>query len=409
MLEFEVSEHSISVATKIPDCGEKWFKAMSLNSSFSKEFFKPEYQGDNLSKGVPRSHMLEYFDKMLRVIQRYFTCEGRFNMVYQYHIILLLHFTGKESMNLPFYLFRSIGKMSDRVQAKSKQVDTSVFHSGLIKMLVLEELKKTNTDWETFLAASYFQLDIAPTPQSKRQTPTPVEKTVHSDSSKKRRMTRSDKYFQATDKAEEGGPSQPPDREVSPVEEPTPMEIPSSKARSLKGKKLVFSPSVAAETVKSRRPFTRSTTKQHVPMEDGTTETSAQQKDKVQFSKKPMEVIDINTPPHESNPTFKRLRRQLKDAKTEIDKLKKEDLESRIKLKDMLDLYEETIDKARFMAKRSFPLHRKLKNVYKQKRACQAEIRKLKAELQPFKEKVEKRNLDMLAKVATRRSTRTKR
>jgi len=34
--------------------------------------------------------------------------------------------------------------MSDRVQAKSKKVDTSVFHSDLIKMLVLEELKKTN-------------------------------------------------------------------------------------------------------------------------------------------------------------------------------------------------------------------------------------------------------------------------
>jgi hypothetical protein len=86
----------------------------------------------------------------------------------------------------------------------------------------------------------------------------------------------------------------------------------------------------------------------------------------------------------------------------------KEDLETRIKLKDMLDLYEETIDKARYMAKRSLPIHRKLKNVYKQKRACQAEIRKLKAELHPFKEKVAKRNLDMLAKVATRRSTKTK-
>jgi hypothetical protein len=47
----------------------------------------------------------------------------------------------------------------------------------------------------------------------------------------------------------------------------------------------------------------------------------------------------------------------------------------------MLDLYDETIYKARFMAKRSLPLHRKLKNVYKQKRAYQAEIKKLKAEL----------------------------
>jgi hypothetical protein len=42
MLEFEVSELSISVATNIPNTGEKWFKAMSLNASFSKEFLKPE-------------------------------------------------------------------------------------------------------------------------------------------------------------------------------------------------------------------------------------------------------------------------------------------------------------------------------------------------------------------------------
>jgi hypothetical protein len=107
-------------ATEIPNTGERWFKAMTLNAAFSKEFLKPEYQGDNLSKGVPINHMLEGFDKMLKVIQRYFTCEGRFNMIYQYHIRILLHFTGKDAMNLPFYLFRSIGKMSDRVQAKSK-------------------------------------------------------------------------------------------------------------------------------------------------------------------------------------------------------------------------------------------------------------------------------------------------
>jgi hypothetical protein len=105
-----------------------------------------------------------------------------------------------------------------------------------------------------------------------------------------------------------------------------------------------------------------------------------------------MEVIDINTPLHEGNPTFKRLRRQLKDAKYEIDKLKKEQLDSRIKMKEMLDLYEDTIDKSWFMAKRSFPLHMQLKNVYGQKRTCQAKIKKLKAELHLLREEVEKRN-----------------
>jgi hypothetical protein len=275
-LEFEVSEQSISTATEIPVHGESWFKAMTLNSAFSKEFLKPEYQEDNLSKGVPRNHMLEYFDKMLRVIQRYFTCEGRFNMVYQYHIRLLMHFTGKEPLNLPFYLFRSLGKMSDRVQAKSKQVDTSVFHSGLIKMLVLEELKKTNTDWDAFLVASGFQPDVVHTPQSKRQTPISVENTVHSESSKKRKMAKKDKSSQSTDKISEG-PSQPLDEETSHVAEPSPMETSSSKARSLKGKKLVFSPPVVAEVVKPRRPFTRSTTKQHVSVEEGASRAPSQQ------------------------------------------------------------------------------------------------------------------------------------
>jgi hypothetical protein len=45
-------------------------------------------------------------------------------------------------MNIPYYLLRSVGKMEDRVQAKSKDVDSSLFHSELIRMLVSEELGK---------------------------------------------------------------------------------------------------------------------------------------------------------------------------------------------------------------------------------------------------------------------------
>jgi hypothetical protein len=63
----------------------------------------------------------------------------------------------------------------------------------------------------------------------------------------------------------------------------------------------------------------------------------------------------------------------------ENEKLKKENMEAQIKLKDMLDLYEKTIDKAIYLTKRSLPLHRQLKNVYKQRRDCQVEIRRLKA------------------------------
>jgi hypothetical protein len=134
----EVSEVTIAADTEIPNTGERWVKSMTLNVAFTKDFLKPDHQKDNLSKGVPKSHLVEGFEKMLKVIQRYFTCEGRFKMIYQYHIRLLLHFTGKDLMNIPFYMFRSMRKMVDKVQAKSKVVETSVFHSGLIKMLVME-------------------------------------------------------------------------------------------------------------------------------------------------------------------------------------------------------------------------------------------------------------------------------
>jgi hypothetical protein len=129
-LSWRYLKATIAVATEIPNTGERWFKYMILNASFSKDFLKPNYQKENLSKGVPRSHLVEGFDKMLKIIQRYFTCEGRFNMIYQYHIRLLLHFTGKDLMNIPYYLFRSMGKMDDRVQAKSKAVTLVFFTLG---------------------------------------------------------------------------------------------------------------------------------------------------------------------------------------------------------------------------------------------------------------------------------------
>jgi hypothetical protein len=124
---------------------------------------------------------------MLRIIQRYFTCEGRFNTLYRYHIRLLLHFTGKVEMIIPFYLLRSIGKMSDRVQSKSKAVDTIIFHFGLIRMLVLEEMRKRNISWEHFIVVSHMKLDIATTPQSQIPSPLPSTSAAPTGANKKRK------------------------------------------------------------------------------------------------------------------------------------------------------------------------------------------------------------------------------
>ena len=111
-----------------------------------KEFIKSEHSEVDLTNAIPRSYMKDNFSKLLLIIQKYFTSEGRYHKVYSYQFNLLLHFFGKISLDLPFYLYKSLEKMVDKVQAKSEGNETSLFHHGLIKLLVLEELKRLGRD-----------------------------------------------------------------------------------------------------------------------------------------------------------------------------------------------------------------------------------------------------------------------
>jgi len=127
-LQFQFSEDTIVVATKIPTHGEQWFKGMQLDLSYYHDFLKPEFRNTDFGATIPREILLESHIKLLRVIQRFFTCEGRFTRVYQYHIRLLVHFIGKKPLNLPYYLFRSLEKMEDRVQGEIKEnLASSIF------------------------------------------------------------------------------------------------------------------------------------------------------------------------------------------------------------------------------------------------------------------------------------------
>jgi hypothetical protein len=71
-------------------------------------------------------------------------------------------------------------------------------------------------------------------------------------------------------------------------------------------------------------------------------------------------------------------------------------------------MYRGTIEKDKFIAKRFRPLHRQLRNLYRQNISYQSQIRGLKMELQPFIEELAKRNFDILAKVSTSRSSRVR-
>ena len=82
MLNLTVTPYSISVATRIPRGGEQWFKGFKFTMQECKEFIKLEHSEIDLTNAIPRSYMKENFSKLLLIIQKYFTCEGRYHMVY---------------------------------------------------------------------------------------------------------------------------------------------------------------------------------------------------------------------------------------------------------------------------------------------------------------------------------------
>jgi hypothetical protein len=83
-----------------------------------------------------------------------------------------------------------------------------------------------------------------------------------------------------------------------------------------------------------------------------------------------VETVHVTTPP--GNQTFKRLIRQLRDARKEVAQLKEEAMSVRVKMKELMDGYNHTLDLARFAARKAQHLHRQLKNLYRQNKGFQS-------------------------------------
>ena len=132
-----MSTNAIAAAIGIPSVGERWFKQANLDMSYYEPYLKPRYK-DHKKPIFPFSHFLERYVPMMKIIMKYFTCEGRFFRLYSYHIRLLMHFTRVRMLHLPYYIFRSIDKMTYIVQKRDPNHQMqSLFHHALIKMVVM--------------------------------------------------------------------------------------------------------------------------------------------------------------------------------------------------------------------------------------------------------------------------------
>ena len=111
-------------------------------------------------KNVAMSYLEPEWQALLKTIIAYITCEGRYNRAMLYHFKLLNHFTGKEEINLPFYLHKALTKMAKQVKADPTKLTSKLSHHGLITLLIKDVLRKKQIEWGFFLFWNEFPTDL---------------------------------------------------------------------------------------------------------------------------------------------------------------------------------------------------------------------------------------------------------
>ena len=157
-LQIRLSEDVLAQVTGLPQQGERFFKTKQFKEKVWIPFLCRSRAGSvNWKKGIPRSWLIHPWDEIVYIIQKFVTCEGRFSIIYLYHIKLLQHLKGECEVNIPYFLLQSLTKMAKAVQGRSKDKVTSLFHCGLIKMIIQYELHRQNLTWTEFLAHNQFE------------------------------------------------------------------------------------------------------------------------------------------------------------------------------------------------------------------------------------------------------------
>lgn len=114
---FTLTPETITAAIGIPNLGEQWNKGQHVGKEHYEPYIKASYQRQ-ISRVFPFRYLQDTYAPLMKLIIKYFTCEGGFSCLYTYHVRLLMHFTRVRMMNLPYFICRNIEKMATFVQRK---------------------------------------------------------------------------------------------------------------------------------------------------------------------------------------------------------------------------------------------------------------------------------------------------
>jgi hypothetical protein len=151
-IQLEISEEFISSATELAAMGQCWFKNSKVEE-VSRPLLFVSRKVTSCDRGMPISMLKPRWHDLLIMVKLFVTCEGRYGLVFLYHLRLLINFIGYP-LNMPFYFQRSLYKMSKRF--KREKSDSSLFHHGLIRLIIVHHLSLHGDSWQAFIARNGF-------------------------------------------------------------------------------------------------------------------------------------------------------------------------------------------------------------------------------------------------------------
>jgi hypothetical protein len=132
--------------------GQKWFKNSKVDEVPWSLLFTSR-KINSCDKGMPVTALKPRWHDLLAIVKQFVTCEGRYSLVFLYHLRLLMSFIDFP-LNMPYFLLRSLYKMVKCF--KREKSDSSLFHHCLIKVIMVHQLKLNGNCWDAFLLRNGF-------------------------------------------------------------------------------------------------------------------------------------------------------------------------------------------------------------------------------------------------------------
>jgi hypothetical protein len=151
-VQLEVIEEFLIQAMDLPVVGQKWFK----NAKFEEVPWTLMFTSRKITscdRGMPISSLKPRWHDLLAIVKQFITCEGRFRLVFLYHLRLLMSFIGFP-LNMPYFQLRNLYKMGKRF--RKQRSDSSLFHHGLIKIILVHQLQLQNDCWDAIISRNGF-------------------------------------------------------------------------------------------------------------------------------------------------------------------------------------------------------------------------------------------------------------